>query len=384
MKFFAALAFAALPALGFVRPVLSQAQTGPVPGAYYLALGDSLAVGVTADGVPADPGCISPTAPGYVCVFYRYLQRLNPNLQLKNLAESGADSCVFAQGKGPGSPCADPLISGTAPSQVAEAVQFINQHPGQVTPISIDIGGNDLASVLLQGLSDPLGAIAKVPKTLTTIQTNLDSALQQLRAVDPNGEILVINQYNPIGGIGSPPLPSYALPAVSSTMDNLSKIDRQEAAKYGAVYVDVRTAFDKYPNGAASLTYVLSSALSGNLSKVNIHPTPQGYAVYAKTVIDASGYQAPLVLHARLASHSVRRGKTESITGSSVPFDALTLRIKRPRAVAQKVDSSVDEFGNLTLSFAVGKVPGRETARLCVSAPNGAAHCHKAMRLTVR
>jgi len=59
----------------------------PKLGTYYLALGDSFAAGYLAPGLPIDSQCQSPTAPGFVCVFYRYLKGINPQLQLDNLGD---------------------------------------------------------------------------------------------------------------------------------------------------------------------------------------------------------------------------------------------------------------------------------------------------------
>jgi len=387
MRFtFKSLLLLLLPGAMLFAATSGHALSAPAPAAgpaYYLALGDSLAAGVTKPGVPTDPGCTNPKTPGYVCVFYRYLLRVNPTFHVRNFAVSGANSCVLVHGLGGNSPCSDPLLTGAAPSQVDEALQFIQSHSGQVNVITLDVGGDDFLAALVASITNPSAALQEIPAILTSDQTDLDSALQQLHAAAPQAKILVINQYNPIGGASIPLLPTSFVNAAGQALDGLAAIDQSEAEKYGATYVDVASAFNHAPGGAASLTYAVSSVLAGNLNQINVHPTPQGYAVYAHAVISASGYNAPLVLKAHLADSPIKKGAKGIVRGRSVPFDALTLRVKLPGGASRTVHGSVAEFGGVTVRFAASSKAGQGSLQLCVRGASAQKKC-RSLSFTVR
>ena len=155
--------------------VIAQSTSSPAPS-YYVALGDSNAHGHSADTVADDPQCHSPKAPGYVCVVYRYLVKQYPGVRLRNFSRSGADSCEVA---GAGHGCTD-----TVPrvSQLVAADAFIKAHRGHIRLVSIDIGGNDVLELAIQGLSNLPAVEAKLPAVDATLRTNLDTIFAELRA----------------------------------------------------------------------------------------------------------------------------------------------------------------------------------------------------------
>ena len=112
-------------ALGMALPV-GLASAAPPTRPVYLALGDSLALGV---------GATVPERVGYVPRFHHALQpakRGGPHA-LINLAVPGATSASF-------------ITNG----QLASAVAAINDPTTDVQVVTLDIGGNDLLA-LLQG-----------------------------------------------------------------------------------------------------------------------------------------------------------------------------------------------------------------------------------------
>ena len=105
----------------------SASTAGPaVP--YYLALGDSLAVGLQ----PSSSGDV-PTSNGYVNDIYSVYRRLMPRLQLEDLGCSGETTSSMIEG-------------GSCPyslgNQLEQAVAFLQSH--DVVLVTIDIGANDV------------------------------------------------------------------------------------------------------------------------------------------------------------------------------------------------------------------------------------------------
>jgi lysophospholipase L1-like esterase len=284
-----------LPAFPLPLPALHHP---PRPGRYYLALGDSLGTGVSVFGRPLDPQCHRSDAIGYVCIFYRHLKQINPQVRIVNLSIGGADSCVLVHGYGAGSPCTNPMMAESVPSQLEEAVRFLRAHPHQVSPITLDIGGNDLLALVHAGPPSILDALTRLPGVLHAYQVNLHTALVALRTAAPDAEIIVMTQYNPLDGLHGSALPPGSSLAAAIVFTILNTIVEQEAAANAIVVADVAAAFARSPGGAAALTNLPATWTSGDHRAFNVHPTAAGYRVYANTVISVSGYvrRSPVVI----------------------------------------------------------------------------------------
>ncbi|HCF99954.1 MAG TPA: hypothetical protein DEV93_05375 [Chloroflexi bacterium] len=346
------------------RPV-SGAHNSAAPGKYYLALGDSLAYGVTAEGVPVDPTCTTQPSYGYVCLFFRYLKQQQPALSLVNLSHPLEDSCEVLNGYGPGSPCTRPLDAPIA-APLPEAVAFIQAHQGEVNPITVNIGGDDLLPLLPNAAVDPLGTAAKLPKVFSSFGKNLDSLLAQLRAAaGPSTSIIVINQYNPLGGISSPPLPSGLPQVATSAIAGMNNIVKSEAAKYSAAYADVASAFDAWPGGASVLTFVPPTLASGDPTKLNILPTADGYRVYAGAVIKASGFMVNPSISLKISPKTVRTGKKFHISGKTSAYATVTLKLTPPSGKLRSLAGAVADDGTYALRVSAQKRSGTGHARVC-------------------
>jgi lysophospholipase L1-like esterase len=112
--------------LASLVPGLAQAAGGPQ---YYLALGDSLAVGLQ----PRVGGDV-PTNQGYVDDLYALARLKRPGLQLVKLGCSGETTTSMIDG---GS-CHGPS------SQLDLAVEFLQRHRGRVAFVTLDIGGDNV------------------------------------------------------------------------------------------------------------------------------------------------------------------------------------------------------------------------------------------------
>lgn len=372
-------------------PARVQGSTPATAGSgapnYYIALGDSLAYGVTAPGIQPDPKCASPTAPGYVCIVYGYVHDGDPAVQLVNYSAPDVDSCVLVNGFGPASPClhAPGLVPLASP--LAAAVSFISSHQGHVGLVTLDIGGADLIPLLPAALSDPAGTAAKLPGLVEAFQSNLDIALARLRSAlgpSPDQRLVVITQYNPLGGIASPPLPPGLPDIARGAINSLNVIMKTEAMRYGATVADVAGAFDANPGGAALLTFVPTSLASGDPSQIDIYPTLDGYRLYGDTVLKSGGYSAPNKLTARLSRRVIRRRKWEKLKGVAISGAILKVRISRPRTRSLTTSLFADDTGRYAVSFRAGKRAGKGLARVCATDEvTGRRKCVK-VKFTVR
>jgi lysophospholipase L1-like esterase len=184
------------------------AQTAPAlaggsKDVYYLSIGDSLAKGYQ------PPFSRNPTSlhQGYADQLFKIVRSEITHLRLVKLGcggettdtiINGVDYCPFPDG-----------------SQLAQAVDFLQSHPGQVAFITIDIGGNDIFESCLDfdtGVLDPDCVDAIVP----AIQANLTTILQALKAAAPGVPIYGMTYYDPflgywvLGPNGSPADPALA------------------------------------------------------------------------------------------------------------------------------------------------------------------------------
>ena len=117
---------------------------------HYLALGDSLAVGIQPDA----SGTNVPTDQGYPDQLAAMLQWRDRDLWLVKLGCSGDTMMGFVIN---GGICSYPG-GGT---QLTAAAQFLRQHRGQVGLVTIDIGANDLN--LVRGAGAGLAASRPAP-----------------------------------------------------------------------------------------------------------------------------------------------------------------------------------------------------------------------------
>jgi lysophospholipase L1-like esterase len=368
-------------------------HAAPTPGAYYVALGDSLGYGYTNDQTPLDPQCASATAIGYVCVFYRYLKTLNPAIQLTNLSVPGADSCDMLYGyPGPANQCTHKPTPGNAPSQVDAAVALLKAHPGQVNPITINIGGDDILPLLPQGVTDLAGTAAKLPGIFQNFQANLDKALSEIKAADPKVTVILVTQYNPLAGLPTDQVPQGFAPLAQNAIDSLNTIITAEAQKYGYPVADVAAAFAAQPGKGTPLTNV-PATIAGGLAAVNTHPLAAGYQLMGQVVINtyaaigvplsAVPARPQLVVH--LATGKVRTGHVVTVTGRTEAGARLSIRVRAPgHAAALRHAGNASSSGTFRWSFPAGSRRGAGSVRVCATGVVGLQTCSAGMTYRVR
>lgn len=155
------------------------ADASPSPS-YYLALGDSLAAGYQPDpSIGRDKGYVPDT---YAALTQEPQYR---RMVLQNLGCDGATTVSLLSGGG----CAYPGVA----SQLAAAEQFLDEHPGRVKVITIDIGGNDINHCVVGGVINATCATAAIG----TIGANVTEIMTRLREAAPDVPIVGMTYYDP-------------------------------------------------------------------------------------------------------------------------------------------------------------------------------------------
>jgi lysophospholipase L1-like esterase len=256
--FFAPSAFAARP----------RSSTLAGPKTYYLALGDSLAFGYQPN----------------LDFSHSYPQQwYSSNLSKKHVKSytnygcNGETSYTFING---GCPYAYLLHNYYSGSQLKAAISFIKAHAGQVSPVSLDIGANDL-------LPDIDPSTCAISANWSTDLANLDTRLtgvilpQLTAALTVNGvrtgDLVMMNYYDPYQNI---------CPSSLTYVQTLNQHLATDAAEFNVPVSDVFTSFggSTTPNPNICVDTWMCSIYQ------NIHATTTGYGVIANTFVSTTGY----------------------------------------------------------------------------------------------
>jgi lysophospholipase L1-like esterase len=243
----------------------SQAATLIGPKKYYLALGDSLAYGYQPDLNFDD---------GYANDFAVDL-KAHGVTTYANMGCPGETSVTFLNGKCPGAILRKYLYIG---SQLHAAVHYLQRHAGQVSPVTLDIGANDVLPDI--NTSTCSVNVSKFNADLATVDANLTQtilpALKQALTVNGQvtGDLLLMNYYNAYQNI------------CPSTLPYVQLLDQHLASDVtgSGSLVDVFTAF-----GGPSQPYVCSYTWMCTVFK-DIHPKDKGYSVIASAFESTTGY----------------------------------------------------------------------------------------------
>ena len=259
----AALLLALLPV---AHPATATTSVGP--RTFYLALGDSLAWGFQPNWNIVQ---------GYVEDLYLHLLQRGAQRGTFfeiNMACSGETAATFIAG---GCPFSQFKKYPYAGPQLTAALTFIRQHRGQVSPVTIDIGANDLLPLVNPSTcTEPAPAV--VTQALAAFDANFSRILAQLRtALQGTGDLVTMNYYFPYQN-QCPNL----LPDVELFNQHLAS----DAQQNGVPVVDVFSAF----GGAAAPNPNLCRYTWICSSHHDIHATTQGHAVIAAAFEATLGY----------------------------------------------------------------------------------------------
>jgi len=260
---------------------------------YYVALGDSLSVGVQPDAA----GVNQETDQGYVNAIYASLLRQFPNLQLIQLGCPSETTASMISG----GVCSD-YESG---SQLGDATNFLVENQAQILLVTIDIGANDVLNSECLAITDPAEQAACFQKQFQEIGQNLGLISNALfAAADGQYPTIGMNYYNTFLAAWLTGPQGQAIAMATAALQ--SAFNTQVlGAVYGLVafpVADVASAFnsddfttlvpfplpppnDMVPLNVATLcanTYVCAPPPVGP----NSHANPMGYQLIANTFLD--------------------------------------------------------------------------------------------------
>jgi lysophospholipase L1-like esterase len=249
---------------------------------YYLAMGDSLAVGFQ----PDNPSPYYQDT-GYVALLDGALAASDPKLELENVSCGGETTVSMIAGSQPpavAQSCGSPNFYRhwyPHKTQLAEAVSLLASHKGKVSLITIDIGGNDPALCFANGSG------ACFEAALTTMATNLDTILSQLQAAAPGVPIVGMTYYDPFGCLWfTGPSGQLQAVALSSLVQAINNTLASVYSAHGVAVADVAGAFSvgSFPDDAlASLNWTWFCSAD---HPSDVHPNDAGYQEIEAAFLD--------------------------------------------------------------------------------------------------
>jgi lysophospholipase L1-like esterase len=244
---------------------------------YFMALGNSISFGYQPN--------LNFTS-GYVDDLFTDLAKANVTDEV-NYACAGESTATMIHGGCPGHLIHHNAYQGP---QLDAAVSFIQQHPGQVNPITLELGSNDVLPDWNETTCAPSDGAAA---DLATLDANLTQTIlpRLLAALGPAPlhqvvDVVLLNYYNPF---------VIVCPASTDFAHELNNHLAADAAQFRISVVDVYAAF----GGDAGM----ADTICGNPAKGipaytwmcnnefhDLHPTNDGYRAIANAVEHALGY----------------------------------------------------------------------------------------------
>jgi lysophospholipase L1-like esterase len=298
-------AIATLGALALGALAFAPAAGAASVGSTYLALGDSLAYGYHRAQFESEYPNINPANyhEGYVNDFGAVLKLANPHLQIINDGCPGETTETFIKGSqapytgaycagGPtGSPWPYVWLHHpyTTSSQLSDALNILKTTPN-VSPITIDIGANDLLQFLGYTCGFPANykcTEAQVGAEIEHIAGNVYYILTQLHGAAPHAQIVLMGIYNAYPAVLKPEGTG------DKSIAAFNAAEASVAAKVpDASFANPEPLFNpsiitKKPEVSDLTTICAFTAMcpGGTFSIAgDIHPTTLGYAVLAGDV----------------------------------------------------------------------------------------------------
>lgn len=258
-------------------PFQGNAATGTVgPKKYYLALGDSLAFGYQPN---------YDFSHGYADQWFADLQFQGVQT-LVNFGCPDETSTTFINGG-----CKYWWLQKSfhLGPQLNSALSFIRNHPGQVSPVSLDIGANEMLDNV-----DPATCTVNVDKwnlALATLDDNLTNTIlpKLTRALKsggiPTGDLILMNYYNPY---------QVLCPNSKQYAEQLNSHLQQDAARFGVRVADVYTAFNVVQTlpgpDLCKLTWICSTQADIHATGGRLGEPGNGYGAIMGAFELAAGY----------------------------------------------------------------------------------------------
>ncbi len=246
---------------------------------YYMALGNSLSFGYQPN---------LDFSAGFADDIINDLRKANPttssqpiSTEIVNFACAGETTATMINGGCVGQFAHHGSYTG---AQLQAALAFLRdpRHQGRVSPITLEIGANDVL-VDFDDKTCTVGSgfdadLARMDSNLTDIiLPDLTSALTSAKGARA-GDLHLLNYYNPFARV---------CPDSASFVHEVNDHLQADAAQYRIPVVDIYTAFGGDSGMASNIctyTWYCSPRFPGN-----IHPTNEGYQVIANAVETALG-----------------------------------------------------------------------------------------------
>jgi len=268
-----AVALAFTFSVSFSHPVKAATLVGPK--AFYLALGDSLGLGFQPNG---------DNNHGYADDFFANLQSHGTRV-LENLSCSGETTITMINGG-----CIDAIQNKVfyVGPQLQAAVNFLHEHAGQVSPVTLDVGADDFLTHNDVNTSTAPNCTlsSRFNSDLATMDANLSQViLPQLTAAltvngQRTGDLIIPNYYDPEQNL---------CPNLVSVTQEVNQHIANDASAFNVTMVDTFTAFGgpATPNPNINTLTWMSSNFPLVLA---IHPRSVGYQLMATTIEQTVGY----------------------------------------------------------------------------------------------
>lgn len=262
-------------------PASSQVVHGPKQ--YYLALGDSITYGYQAYKHAAG---LPPSAydTGYVDVFAAYLREIQPGITVVNYGCPGESTWTFRKGPCLWTEFGEQLHDDFSGRQLDAAVDFLRAHPGEVSPITVTLWGNNVREFSAECQGDATCIENGAFKFIDNLSKDLAKILHALRKEAPDADIILTGTWD-------------------SFIDALEFADplfRPMNASMAASAVTERVQFaDPFPlfnpqGDVQREVRNLCSLLLLCAPQPDSHPSDVGYRVLGDLVWNISGYGSPV------------------------------------------------------------------------------------------
>jgi lysophospholipase L1-like esterase len=252
------------------------------PKSYYLALGDSIAYGFQSFKFAAN---LPPEAynTGYVDVFGTQLRQIRPGITTVSYGCPGESTGSFVAGPCVWTATGRQLHDAFTGTQLQAALTFLQAHPGQVSPITLTLGSDDLPLLLgpctVNGQIDLACVQAGVPAFIAGLGARISGILEQLRSAAPDAEIILTGQWDSF---------LTALAFADPLYQTFNMTISAVAARNRVRFADPFPIFN--PQGDPNAEIRAFCSLSLLCSQNDGHPSDAGYQALARLVFDASQY----------------------------------------------------------------------------------------------
>ena len=267
-----------------ITSVEAQSEKFNPPKQYYLALGDSIAYGFQRSkydaGLPA-----SAFDTGYVDRFAARLRLIQPGLRVVNYSCPGESTRSFTA-EPCGSLSLEQFHDAYTGTQLDAAVAFLRTHPGEVSPITLTLWGNDVR-LFIADCNGDLACVQNGAFTfLRDFSDRLAYILGALREAAPDAEIIVTGGWDTFLDVLEFADPLFQL---------LNASIAQKATAQRVRFADPFPIFNPQGDLAREIRTICTLTLL--CMEDDSHPSDAGYRVLGDLVFDVSDYRRLLAIN---------------------------------------------------------------------------------------